>query len=226
MKRLGNDDAGDFMAKSAGVKKLPAESILISNELRSIAAQIASCLHLEYAGIDLVRDRNTKRYYLLEANVSGGWQNGYKTITGDDVPAETVQWFIDRFEARKVSDLEISLKLYLHHRMGKLTRRTQRALYNIFNSTITPIDVLSEKELYNGYTRYSVEQKLEFLYTLLRQNKMPKLASIILSEAEQSVSWAGNFLIDRNARPECHTLEDGAIASAYYIAIKQLLAKE
>ena len=85
---------GDFEAKSAGVLKWnePKDS-LFYNKLVRIAELAARTLKLEYAGVDLLREKGTNNIYILETNLSAGWNNGFSQVTGVDVAKKIVEYF-------------------------------------------------------------------------------------------------------------------------------------
>jgi glutathione synthase/RimK-type ligase-like ATP-grasp enzyme len=155
MKRIGNDDPADFVAKSAGVKRLRAESAEIEEDLRRIAAEVASLLHLEYAGIDIVREAGTGRYYVLDVNVSGGWQNGYRAVTGDDVPRETLQWFIDMYETREAETPQ-RCERYLRNRMKRLQPETRERVEAILAGDDAARDIDTSEAVWSWSGNYMV----------------------------------------------------------------------
>lgn len=220
MKRIGNDNPADFVAKSAGVQKLRAENVEIETKLREIAVQTALLLGLEYAGVDILRESGTDRYYVLDVNVSGGWQNGYRETTGVDVPRELVQWFVER-DALRNGDLAQSLRRYLDRRLQLLSPHVQKRVEQILRGpTHSAADLPSwETHLAQAYARTPLLEKLAFVETARTKQYDSKLAQVILDECEASVSKVGNFLIDQKLAPHEQTLERGAITTAYYLKI-------
>jgi RimK family alpha-L-glutamate ligase len=100
MKRTGNDNPADFVAKSGGVTKSLAENEEIDNKLKEIALQAARVIGVEYAGVDIIIDKNSGKYFVLEINSSGGWINGYGRITGVDIPDEIMKWFVEEYRKK------------------------------------------------------------------------------------------------------------------------------
>ena len=56
----------------------------------------ARVLNLEYAGVDIIRDKRARKYYVLETNLSAGWYNGFSEVTGADVAGALVEYFVKR----------------------------------------------------------------------------------------------------------------------------------
>ena len=229
MKHIGNDDPADFVAKCNGFIKKKAETPEILADLTDLACKIASILNLEYGGFDIVRESTTGRYYLFDANPSGSWENKYNDITGENVPDEVIKWFIERDKLiNQKLPLEQCLNDYLTPRLCRLSSEAQERVKNILNHTEAPNNTPTELQITNDFFNTDLVSKLKFLYDkLIQGDDVLQITNIILGEAEKSVSWAGNFLVNR-AQSDielsiAHTLENGAIASAYFIACKKIL---
>jgi hypothetical protein len=156
----------------------------------------------------------------------------YSKHTGENLPREVIDWFIERDKwVNQKLPLEQCLDDYLQPRLKRLTAVTQKRVKSILDFKEKPSDKLTELQIRKNFFNTALEDKLRFVYErLMRQATIPKITDIILGEAEKSVSWAGNFLVDNNDKTStglstAHTLESGAPASAYYIAIQRLLAK-
>ena len=95
MRKEGRASApDDFEAKSAGLKKWNEEDEDLRKELIRAAELAAKAMNLEYAGVDLIRDKKTGDIYVIETNISGGWYNGFSEITGANVADSIVDWFV------------------------------------------------------------------------------------------------------------------------------------
>ncbi|MCL2444681.1 ATP-grasp domain-containing protein [Candidatus Saccharibacteria bacterium] len=226
MRKIGNDDPADFVAKCTGVTRLTPENDEILKTITDIATRVASLLHLEYAGLDIIRDEKTSKYYVLEANVSGTWRNGYNETTGENIPREIIQWFIER-HAAKSQPLRESLANYLDHRKSRLSPEKQVQVQRILDNKESPLTPDAMRTLgsriINNFFATSIEDKCRYLYAAKHHKHHSNLIQLITSHAEKSVSWTGNFLTDDIGDTSTglslnHTLEYGVLATAYFIA--------
>lgn len=97
MRKEGNkENPLDFEAKSAGWQKWNEEEPEIRDEVIRLAEAAARVLNLEYAGVDIIRDKRARKYYVLETNLSAGWYNGFSEVTGADVAGALVEYFVKR----------------------------------------------------------------------------------------------------------------------------------
>lgn len=103
-----------------GARNVAEEDGHLSGRLADIAERVASLFHLEYAGIDIVRERSTQKLYVYEANSAAGWQNGFVEATGEDVPGQVLDWFEERLSLHRDSDVSRSVRKYLYRRSYRL----------------------------------------------------------------------------------------------------------
>ncbi|MBR5408553.1 ATP-grasp domain-containing protein [Candidatus Saccharibacteria bacterium] len=97
MRKAGREgEPYDFEARSAGIQKWNETDEMLAQEMKRVAELAAKAMNLEYAGVDLIRDKNTGRIYVVETNISGGWYNGFSKITGVDVADKIVEWFVEQ----------------------------------------------------------------------------------------------------------------------------------
>ncbi|MDR0591393.1 MAG: hypothetical protein LBG75_02470 [Candidatus Nomurabacteria bacterium] len=220
-------------SKPGGREMLLEGNQSITEVLNKISLLAASILELEYTGVDIMRDKISGKFYIIEANVLAAIaMPHYSRHTGENLPQEVVRWFIERDKLiNQKLPLGRCLDDYLEPRLKRLTPETQKRVKAILDFKEKPANNLTEARAKNNFFNIPLEDKLKFLYDKLNQGAKVKISSIILGEADKSVSWAGNFLVDRNDKTNtglstAHTLENGAAASAYYVAIKRRLAKK
>lgn len=82
---------GEFrhnVALGSNVKPIP-----VTEEMKTIALKAAKVLHYEFAGVDLIQNRETGKIYLLEVNRSPEFE-GFIEATGIDVPGEVMKFFL------------------------------------------------------------------------------------------------------------------------------------
>lgn len=123
MKKRRKDGANpDTTIIGGGVRNVAEEDGYLSAQLADIAERVASLFHLEYAGIDIVRNSTTQRLYVYEANSAAGWQNGFVEATGEDIPAQVLDWFEERLLLHRENDISRSVRKYLYKRSHRLPR--------------------------------------------------------------------------------------------------------
>jgi glutathione synthase/RimK-type ligase-like ATP-grasp enzyme len=201
----------------------------INETLKRIAAEAVSLFGLEYSGVDIFREKATGKFYITEANTGSSiGLVSYSKNVHENIPREVVDWFIERDKwLNQKLPLSQCLDTYLGSRMGRLSEKTQEKVWEILGQVKKPAKKLTERQIQQDFFAIPLADKLEFLYDELRNEHEPAVTNMIFGEAEQSVSWAGNFLVDareqtRTGVSAAHTLERGAIASALYIAAKNM----
>ena len=94
MKKSGDPNhPEDFKAWSAGRTKSREENPEIIEILSKIACRAAEVSGLEYTGVDIIQDKRTKRFYILETNFAAGWMNRFTTTTNISIPDLILDWF-------------------------------------------------------------------------------------------------------------------------------------
>jgi len=192
-------------------------------KLREIAGAATSLVGLEYSGVDIIREKGTGKYFILETNILAALAlPGFRKVTGEDMSRDIVEWFIerDKFVNQKLPLVKI-LTDYLVPRIRRLSQNTQDKVRKIMRGEKISTTA-SEENLCECFADKNLREKLEFLY----QNPTTNLRERILDEAENSVSPLGNFLVDHHeisttGLSTAHTLEKAATLSALYIAIKR-----
>ena len=227
MRKTGNpDDPRDFRAKSGGYHKVNEDNQKVRDQLIRIASDVASAMHLEYAGVDVIQDRNTGRYYLMEVNLAAGWMNGFSQITGADVALAMAKWFEARRDLKYLTVAEVVQK-YLKEHLGCVTTATQQKYREIMSGKgvktgnvrgdIRIDDFVKEKDL-AGRLRWLYDRAVLCRGELTSDEWriLNNIGKVVLKESESHVSWAGNYI-------GADMLEDGVINTAYYLAIKEAL---
>lgn len=219
MKKVGDPNhPEDFIAWSAGRSKSKEEDEETRELLSKIACRAASVSRLEYTGVDIIQDKNTKKFYILETNYAAGWMNRFIPTTGVNIPDCILDWFEDKADARK-QKTSTAVKRYINKRMQFLSKDTINKYNSILAGEKNITKQLKERFKYEE-TRYlyntgSIFKKLAEAYENITEGRDPKQYQQLISEIEQMpLSWAGNFI-----GPEVGTLEDGAILSALYLFI-------
>ena len=219
-----------FNFVTAGAQILKEEDDAVLKELNKIAGRAASLFRLGCTGVDIMRDDITGEYKLLEVNLAPGWQNGWDKVTGESVPKEVMNWYMGRWELRGDREgLWLIVKRYLEDRLERLTKEKRRELEGEVGYSFSGNLDEWEIDIRENYAVRRLEEKLRFLYFCLKNGRLTNLEMVILGEAEQSVSWAGNFLVDIRDRTEtglsvAHNLEDAAVTTVLYIKICEILA--
>lgn len=77
-----------------------SRQISVTAEMRRLALAAAKVAKYEFAGVDLIRHRDTGKFYILEANRSPEFE-GFMKATGIDVPNELMK-FLLRFRQKKL----------------------------------------------------------------------------------------------------------------------------
>jgi RimK family alpha-L-glutamate ligase len=77
-----------------------ARQIPVTAEMKKIALAAAKVAKYEFAGVDLIRHRDTGKFYILEVNRSPEFE-GFMKATGIDVPNELMK-FLLRFRRKKL----------------------------------------------------------------------------------------------------------------------------
>lgn len=83
----------NFRVRSAGENRIGVTDKRKLDVLARIAERAAKVAGLNYGGADIIQDKRTGKYYLLEINSCAGWQNGFVEATGVDPAEEVIKWF-------------------------------------------------------------------------------------------------------------------------------------
>ena len=101
MRKIGDEEhPEDFISWSAGRKKVTEEDPKILKELSKIATRAAKVSGLDYTGVDIIREKGTKKLYILETNFAAGWMN-FIPVTKINIPDLVIDWFENRLKSAK-----------------------------------------------------------------------------------------------------------------------------
>jgi len=120
MRKIGDEDnPGDFRAWSAGRTKFLEDNPDTISTLSEIATRAAAVSRLEYAGVDIIREAKTGKYYILETNIAAGWSNHFIQVTHVDIPVLVLDW-LENIDASRTRPPSISVRIYVEHRLQYL----------------------------------------------------------------------------------------------------------
>lgn len=93
LRRSGKDKKPyDFNAYANGIEKQKEIDPAILADINKIACEAAKVANLEYSGCDIIRDKITGKYYILEINTSATWEGRYNEIIEVDLATEILKW--------------------------------------------------------------------------------------------------------------------------------------
>lgn len=219
MRKYGDPKHMDnFLVWSSGRIRKKEDDPDVIEELAKIACRTAAVSRLEYAGIDILRDKKTKKYYILETNFAAGWMNGFTQVTGVNIPEIVIDWFDDRGDAKE-QPVNVVVKNYIERRKEYLSRATRDYYDRILSGEKGITKNLEEYFKYEP-AKYlcdtgTIFKKLSEAFKDLTESKTPKDHRPLIEEINQMpLSWTGNFI-----GPETGTIEEGAILAALYLFI-------
>lgn len=209
----------DFEAWSGGrIKSLETDPDTIEI-LSDIACRAADVSHLEYTGVDIIRDSKTNKFHILETNFAAGWMN-FVSVTHINIPDLVLDWLEERYEA-KSQPIAKSVKKYINNRKKYLSRKTRQAYDDILAGKKGIIDDVKDRFRYAKsdylYDTGTIFKKLSDAYIDLTEPKKAsakKYKDLIKEIESMPLSWAGNFI-----GPEVGIIEEGAILSGLYLYI-------
>lgn len=223
MKKLGNeDDPADFIAKSGGKKHFIEPDEKIREEVCRIAVKACEVSGLDYAGIDIIRDDDTGRFVLLETNVSGGWQNGFRKATDIDIPSKIMDWFNDRIELFE-KPTRTAVSNYVERRLELISKPAQEMYHKIINFEL---DITKPKDLCSidlQIKEIPLSEKLLSAYRLIKDENIKdsdlvKIRVLIEMIEQYEISRFGNYI-----GKDCGVMEDAIENTALYLAISSKL---
>ncbi len=213
--RRGGKEGKEFdfeaQAQSRGIEVSYEGDAVVYEKIGKIAAAAAAVVGLEFSGIDIICDKKTGKYYILEANTSPTWVEKYNKLMGLDVSIEVTRWMEERLKAKK-EPKNVAIRDYIERRLSKLPRRVQRRYLSILEGT----------ECSRTGKGNDLTSRLHRCYDrLFTKGDNLSEAKCLLDEVESMpLCWAGNF-IGSATWGEDGVLEDGCIPSAYYLAIRE-----
>lgn len=106
MRKVGdNEHPENFESWSAGRVKTNEDNEDIKVIISELAEKAAKALNAEYGGVDIIYDKVTDKYYVLECNLSAGWHNGFGDITGANVMDKVFEWCESEWQKRHQQEL-------------------------------------------------------------------------------------------------------------------------
>lgn len=210
-------DPGDFKAWSAGREKSPETDPTAIEILSEIATRAAAVSKLEYAGVDILKSKETGKYYLLETNFAAGWGNHFISVTKVDVPDLAIEWFEDIDEGRH-QKVATAVENYIEKRLKYLPNQIKNDYKAIIKGEFDNLD--SYRSIFERYPDeyiYDAGRLFNHLSdayqdVVLNPKNIKKYKPLVQEIESIPLSWAGNFI-----GPEVGTLHDGAILSALYL---------
>lgn len=219
MRKKGDpNNPGDFIAWSAGREKHPEKDIKTLDLLTDIATRAAAVSKLEYAGIDIIKEANTGKYYLLETNIAAGWPN-FIPVTKINIPGLVLNWFEDIDRSKRLPINE-AVSNYIEVRKDYLPQSVKESYNRILEGDPDALEPYYEifanypdKYLYDAG---NIFKRLAQAYqdTIKHPESTEKNVNLIREIESMPLSWAGNFI-----GPEVGTIHDGVILSALYLFI-------
>ena len=225
MRKKGNPtDPGDFISWSAGIEKHTEEDPTSLAQLAEIATRAAAISKLEYAGVDIIKEEETGKLYLLETNIAAGWPN-FIPVTHIDIPMLVLDW-MEEIGDNRGAPPQSAVSRYLDKRLKYLPTSIQDSYQQILDGApdaLNPYDDVFAKYpnryLYDaGY----IYERLKNAYQTLTSapEKATEYEHLLTEIESMPLSWAGNFV-----GPEVGTLHDGAILSALYLFLLHKIKK-
>lgn len=225
MKKIGDEeDETNFEAKSGGRQRFKEEDLDVFEEVCRLSIKAAAVSGLEYAGVDVIRDDETGKFYVLETNVAAGWQNGFFPTTGVNVADKTMEWFLDRAELFE-QPTHIAVNNYVKKRLSLISRDAQKVFSDV---TEFKKKIIRSRDICNidlVIADVPIERKLESAYILaqdenLKDTDKVRIESFIGTLEKYEISSFGNFIGKSSG-----SLEDSILNTAYYLAICKKLGK-
>ncbi|MDR2063353.1 MAG: ATP-grasp domain-containing protein [Candidatus Nomurabacteria bacterium] len=147
MRKVARQDQVFNSSEGAIFSKEEDETTL--QEINKLACRASSLFLSGCNGVDIIREKQSGKYKILEVNLAPGWQNGWDRVTGEDVPREVMQWYLERYEMRKMP-LHEAIERYLRGRLGRLTKGKQADILGILDGGIKqyelPVGMMEKAE--------------------------------------------------------------------------------
>lgn len=207
----------NFKAWCSGRKRYKEKDPEAIDLVKELAVRAADVSRLEYAGVDIIKEADTGKYYILETNFAAGWGNGFIEVANADIPSLTVDWFedVDYSHHHSLSD---SIENYINRRLVYLPNKIQRAYKAIIDGN--PEATTAFRSVFNLYPDNNIEdsgylfKQLEKAYLSVTANPdtIADYQALLFTIGSLPMSWAGNYI-----GPKVGNLHDGAILSAMYL---------
>lgn len=211
VRRGGKDEIQhDFHVYANGMEKECEDNPEVLKELYRIASNMAAVAGLEYTGCDIIRDKNSGKYYILETNTAATWEGHYNEIIGVDLAGLLVEWGMDRLAVQEKGFYE-GVKRYVEKRIKYLYGNNRGRLEKIMNWS-------EETERVSGDDLNACLQNC--YYDILHGGGVKDAKALIDEVERRPLCWAGNFL-GSSKHGEDGVFEDACIPTGYYLAIRE-----
>lgn len=220
MRKIGDPkNPGNFEAWSAGREKHLENNPQVLEILCDIATRAAAISRLEYAGVDIVKEAKTGKYYLLETNIAAGWANNFIPTTHINIPELVVDWFAEIADHQD-QPFDIAVQSYFDRYKKYLPESIRKTCDQILKGK--PVNFEAYQKIFTKYPhKYlydagSIFAKLKKAYqkSIVSPEKTGNCQDLLTEIEHMPLSWAGNFI-----GPEVGTFHDGAILSALYLSL-------
>lgn len=218
MRKTGDrNNPGDFKTWSSGRNRYPEKDPATASILSEIATRAAGISQLEYTGIDVLKEKGTGKYYILETNFAAGWGNRFIETTHANIPALTLDWFEDMDKGREQPAAD-AVTNYISRRKAFLPVKIQRDYDAILSGDGSSLD--SYDSIFAKYPSRHITDAGKLFETLKKAyrdvvdhpNRASDYTSLVQTVESLPLSWTGCFM-----GPNVGTLHDGAILSAMYL---------
>jgi hypothetical protein len=120
----------NFHGLSSGFSKKNEDDPKVREIVSHLAMRAAAISGLNYTGVDIVREHETGKYYLLETNFAAVWTNNVIGYTGISIPDMILDYFedIEKCRGMEVAD---GIKYYLEQRLKYLSESLQNAYRSV-----------------------------------------------------------------------------------------------
>lgn len=201
----------DFPAQANGIVTTVENDPIVFEEIGRLATRAAAVAGLEFGGVDIICDRKTGKYFILESNTSPTWTEKYNHMMNADIATLITQWMNERMRAKKKSKHD-AMKSYIEKRLNRLPRKVQKRYQSILDGT----------ECRVAGKGIDLNSRLHRCYNRLfeKGDNLIECKCIIDEIESRPFCWAGNF-VGSATWGEDGVLEDDCIPTAYYLAIRE-----
>ena len=120
----------NFHGLSSGFSKKNEDDPKVREIVSHLAMRAAAISGLNYTGVDIVREHETGKYYLLETNFAAVWTNNVIGYTGISIPDMILDYFEDIEKCRNM-EVADGIKYYLEQRLKYLSESLQNAYRSV-----------------------------------------------------------------------------------------------
>lgn len=217
MRKIGDPkDEANFYAKSGGRQRWGETNREVVELLSQLATRAAVISGLDYCGVDFIRDDKTGKFYILETNYSGGWQNGFTNATGVNVPTEVAKWFLDRALMFEESTKD-AVKTYIENRLKFISEESQKLYHDVVEYKFNTKMSIEIARIGIRIQENSLLNKLLAAYTLVLGGELEpeirgRIQDLLYLVENYEISRFGNYVGKGS-------LEEMILGSALYVAV-------